>query len=317
MTNNENPLAQKMTHWDHKYEELKAFKQIHGHCRVTPKANKSLATWLSSQRRLRRKCKNSDITLARLSKLEALGVDWDPKTSRANEEWKKNYEELKRFKEEYGHCDVVFVHSHYTPLGNWVTEQLRCYFNENYKKKTWTEKKFELLDSIGFDWNMVARRHEAQQNKIPNDDKEISLSVLKRPSYSSSIEGKAKKARKITKKEEQKITQTVASTTRASAPPTREETESESIETSVEQSSINTQNIIIKDEPDDENTVIVGRKTLNGRIQNLAEKFGVELNSSLSMKDRVSHLERCIENNESSGSIAFRIYSLEQELVMP
>lgn len=306
-----------MTHWDHQYEELKAFKEKNGHCRVTPKANKSLATWLSSQRRLRRKYQKTDKTLARLSKLEALGVDWDPKTSRANEEWKKRYEELKRFKEDYGHCDVVFVRPHYTPLGHWVTEQLRCYFNENYKRKTWTEKKFQLLDSIGFDWNMVARRYEAQKNKKSQDEPiDIPASDLKRPS--SLMEGNAKKSRKIMKKERKNIIQTPDSTTRTKACPTREETESKHIDASVDQSHLITQNRIIKEESGEDNANASERITLSDRIQILAEKIGVELDSSSqSLKDKLSCIEMFIQNKESSGSIAFRIYNLEQELVMP
>lgn len=191
-----------MAPWDKRYEELKAFKKKYGHCKATPKANKSLATWLSTQRRMWRKFKNSDLTSSRLSKLETLGVEWDPKASRDNEKWNEKYEDLKRFKEEHGHCDVVLVHPQYTPLGNWVTEQLRCYFNENYKKHTWTEKKFELLDSIGFDWNMVARRHEAKQKETYDEDEDFKNSLKRHPD-SISREYKKKEDAKVTKKKKE------------------------------------------------------------------------------------------------------------------
>lgn len=300
-----------MAPWDKKYEELKAFKQKHGHCRATPKANKSLATWLCTQRRMRRKLKKSELVSSRISKLEALGVEWDPKASRANEEWCKKYEELKRFKEQHGHCDVVLVHPQYTPLGNWVTEQLRCYFNENYKKHLWNEKKFDLLDSIGFDWNMVARRHEAKQKQ---DDEEDCKNSLELRSDSISREDTEKEDKQVTKK--RKNTASAESISRPkSRRIKREDDDPTHIEDTDDQR--NFQNIAIKDESSsgDGSDKITG--SFNDRIENLSIKFGIELKTFQSMKDKLSHLEKCIENRESTGSIALRIYNLEKELVLP
>ena len=303
-----------MAPWEKKYEELKAFKQKHGHCRATPKANKSLATWLCTQRRMRRKFKSSDLISSRISKLEALGVEWDPKASRANEEWNKKYEDLKRFKKQHGHCDVVLVHPQYTPLGNWVTEQLRCYFNENYKKHLWNEKKFELLDSIGFDWNMVARRHEEAKQK--QDDEEGCQNSLKRRSDSISREDKKKEDAKTTKRRKKNT----VSANSISRPKTRiKREENEPTNTGDTDDQRNFQNIIIKDESTssgDSAEKISGNSSFNDRIENLSIKFGIELETFHSMKDKLSHLEKCIDNRESTGSIASRIYNLEKELVL-
>ena len=73
--------------------------------------------------------------------LTGIGMDWT-----IEDPWMEKYKELKRYKEEHGHCDVP---GDYGPLGRWVAEQ---------RKRPQTGEKKELLDAIGFEWDGRASR---------------------------------------------------------------------------------------------------------------------------------------------------------------
>jgi hypothetical protein len=56
--------------WNHRLEELKQFKDEHGHCRVPQKSCK-LGKWAKEQRRTRIRARNNK---ERIAKLEAIGL---------------------------------------------------------------------------------------------------------------------------------------------------------------------------------------------------------------------------------------------------
>jgi hypothetical protein len=68
--------------WDEKYQELKAFRKIHGHCNVpcVYKDSSKLSTWIKRQRRQYRLflANNTATTIdhERIAKLEELGLVW-------------------------------------------------------------------------------------------------------------------------------------------------------------------------------------------------------------------------------------------------
>jgi hypothetical protein len=68
--------------WNDKFQELKEFKLIHGHCFVpcSYKGSSKLSTWIKRQRRQYRKFmagQSSTLDAARIDKLENLGLVWD------------------------------------------------------------------------------------------------------------------------------------------------------------------------------------------------------------------------------------------------
>ena len=78
--------------WEERLEELKAFKQMHGHCNVpsTYQENHSLSIWVQCQRRQyklwsRKKGfidrKGPGMNAYRVAKLEKVGFVWDPRKS--------------------------------------------------------------------------------------------------------------------------------------------------------------------------------------------------------------------------------------------
>jgi hypothetical protein len=75
--------------WEEKWEELRDFKETHGHCNVpkTFRPNQQLAVWVKSQRRQFKvfwqegKTTTANITKERIEKLLHLGFDFNPRQS--------------------------------------------------------------------------------------------------------------------------------------------------------------------------------------------------------------------------------------------
>ena len=68
--------------WDEKFDELKEFKDLHGHCFVPCKwkGNSKLSTWIKRQRRQYRKIasfQHSALDEERIKELENIGFPWD------------------------------------------------------------------------------------------------------------------------------------------------------------------------------------------------------------------------------------------------
>jgi hypothetical protein len=106
--------------WNQRYEELREFKEEHGHCRVPRKGK--LGSWVDLMRSKARrpKCKE------KIDKLEAIGF-FERKFKTAttmpslNESvWNQRFEELKNFQEEHGHCRVP---QRLGKLGRWLKTQ--------------------------------------------------------------------------------------------------------------------------------------------------------------------------------------------------
>jgi hypothetical protein len=65
-----------------------------------------------------------ELTFERVLELERLGFSWD---SLHGVEWKKRHAELKRYKDEHGHCRVPSRDKEHPELGRWVMTQRRQY----------------------------------------------------------------------------------------------------------------------------------------------------------------------------------------------
>ena len=81
--------------------------------------------------------------------LESIGFEWSLTT-----DWEDRYEELKKYKFEYGNCNVSQKWSENPQLGKWVTNQRTQYrLHREGKKSPMTEERIALLESIGFIWD--------------------------------------------------------------------------------------------------------------------------------------------------------------------
>ena len=96
--------------WDERIEQLRAFKDEHGHVNVPIRRNEkqSLATWVDEQRKLYRqkhqKGAKVPLTAEREKQLEDLGFQW---YRYGPTSWQARFEELKEYKAEHGGTFVV------------------------------------------------------------------------------------------------------------------------------------------------------------------------------------------------------------------
>lgn len=86
--------------WEEMFDKLKEFKARYGHCNVRQRyKNSQLGHWVNS---MRGRKKAGELSEERIRKLEELGFIWQYR----KEAWLNSYEELAKFKETYGHCNV-------------------------------------------------------------------------------------------------------------------------------------------------------------------------------------------------------------------
>ncbi|WP_257616739.1 helicase associated domain-containing protein, partial [Chlamydia suis] len=136
--------------WEENFLELQRFREEHGHCNVPSvyPQNPFLGVWVCVQRK---RFKKGKLAEDRVARLEEIGFVWDV----LEEEWKKNFLELHRFREEHGHCNVPSVYPQNPSLGVWVCDQ-----RENFKKGKLAEDRIARLEEIGFVWDVLEEAWE-------------------------------------------------------------------------------------------------------------------------------------------------------------
>lgn len=136
--------------WSKFIKELKEYKEEYGDCNVPVKYVKDgykLGAKVLSVRN------NKNLIAVRKAELEDLGFVFDLKARRYEARWSQFIEELKKYKEEFGDCDVPdkYEHNGYR-LGQNVSRTRR---DRNLSK----ERRRELED-LGFVWNVKERTKE-------------------------------------------------------------------------------------------------------------------------------------------------------------
>jgi hypothetical protein len=95
--------------------------------------------WVAKQRRDRHK-----LSPHRFAKLDALGFSWkEDNQKRKDEKWDSMYDQLRDFKERFGHCRVPDRWPENVKLANWVSHQRR-------KADKLPSARKEKLEKIGF-----------------------------------------------------------------------------------------------------------------------------------------------------------------------
>jgi len=125
--------------WEKHFQELKRFKEENGHCNVFVSENEQLGYWVRYMRKIKRRQVQYQLTEEQYLKLDEIGFDWDPRESF----WEERFEELKKFKNEFGHCKVNMDFD--KRLYIWCRSQ-------RYNKNTLDKDKKTKLDDIGFLW---------------------------------------------------------------------------------------------------------------------------------------------------------------------
>ena len=156
--------------WSERIEELKDYKDIHGHANVPQYQPKNspwyqLGIWVRNQRTMYHRMKNSGendniynfLTEDRINQLNEIDFCWDVQ----EETWMEHYQKLVDFKKEFGHANVPPNYKVDPSLARWVLYQ-------RPNKKQLLKKRVALLDSLGFDWK-ESNKHDEQWWKNYND----------------------------------------------------------------------------------------------------------------------------------------------------
>ncbi|MFK5923321.1 MAG: Helicase associated domain protein [Verrucomicrobiota bacterium] len=128
--------------WDIRLQELVNYKEEHGDCLVPQRwaENKPLATWVGSQRTIKKKGKLDGDKIKRLGEL---GFVWEPD----KQAWEVRLQELVRYKEEHGNCLVP---------GSWKNKLLVTWVSNQrafMKKGKLGALRIKRLEEIGFAWD--------------------------------------------------------------------------------------------------------------------------------------------------------------------
>ncbi|MEM6317221.1 MAG: helicase associated domain-containing protein [Bacteroidota bacterium] len=128
--------------WLSQYYELKNFKAQNGHINVPRnyEGSRQLANWA----RYQRDCETK-MPAYRKKLLNEIGFLWKRDIERLKEqEWEEKFEELKKFKQKYGHCRVTAQKSSVS-LSSWV-QRIR------HHKLQVSPQQIERLKAIEFMW---------------------------------------------------------------------------------------------------------------------------------------------------------------------
>lgn len=132
--------------WVNWYRELKKYTKEHGNPHVPrTHTNSKLASWVWIQRSRHDKNYGGQppLTEEQISLLDKLGFYWNAR----EEKWLEQFDQLKQFKEQYGHCNVELVQTEKDSLLRWVKLQRNALAQGKLD-----EKRKEQLDTIGFSW---------------------------------------------------------------------------------------------------------------------------------------------------------------------
>ena len=170
--------------------------QQHCNCPLNYPTYPKLGLWIKEQRRhytLMKQGKQTHMTEARSAELDAIGFCWDTHENT----WMERLNDLKLFREKYGHCICPTNYAHNPKLGTWIHHQRRQWkkFQEGKPCHITTER-IKALDSLGFVWQPRAEKSSTntnnasilapvdqteaseQQNRVPEDDSPADLNKL-------------------------------------------------------------------------------------------------------------------------------------------
>ena len=169
--------------WDVMYENMKAYHQEQGHCKLPSlrelqrKSNteetkrlKKLLTWTNTQRGRRKvtdagekqtvstegRVKYRAITQKQIDLLDQLGFEWDPQGF--DKIWDEKLAELEQFKAQHGDCLVPQKSN--GKLGSWVAIQRLRRHGMYGRQKQLTDDQVQLLNELNFAWNNEERNQQ-------------------------------------------------------------------------------------------------------------------------------------------------------------
>jgi hypothetical protein len=126
--------------------------------------------------------RSSPLTQERINLLNEIGFTWTIRSrDTLGESWNQRLEELKRFKEKHGHCQVPSRYAEAPELGIWVGTQRTQYRLFMRAKETgadiasatsMNENRINLLEELGFVWALRTgpKEDETLTKLVESDD---------------------------------------------------------------------------------------------------------------------------------------------------
>ena len=136
--------------WMMNYVQLREYFILNGNCQVPSSANKKLHKWIANQKLA---YVNKKISPERIALLDGLGLSWGKKfpTPRT---WDEQFQDLVKYKNATGNCNVVIHATNPSNLAKWVSTQRSEY--KRFRKgqpSLLTMEQMGQLKSLGFKWN--------------------------------------------------------------------------------------------------------------------------------------------------------------------
>ena len=147
--------------WEERFIELTKFRLEFGHTRVkfSEPGRRTLATWVSKQRKTNKKGR---LPADKVERLDQIGFLWkvnnmreDRDTSHLEEQFHEVYNKLVAYKNEHGDCMVPRSNESDLSLARWINKRRIA-----YKKGDMPEYQKQLLDEIGFVWKADINKPE-------------------------------------------------------------------------------------------------------------------------------------------------------------
>ena len=160
----------KANNWEHMFGQLCEFKKKYGHCLVPASKVKgkdddefrSLGLWVQTQRQQKKGTRKSRIPQDRIDRLDEIGFVWEPRDAT----WNESFEELKKFREENGHCNVPKVTK---KLHSWIDKQ-----RNRYRSGKMRSDRKAKLDSVESLWDPEQKDINCQPNNhVAKEEEDI------------------------------------------------------------------------------------------------------------------------------------------------
>jgi hypothetical protein len=147
------------------FAELKRYRDQYGHCKVPQRwvENRRLSSWVTTQRNRKKK---GTISPEQERRLDATGFIWEVHGTY----WETMFAELKRYRDQYGHCKVPQRWVENPQLAAWVSDQ-------RSRRQELTPEHEARLTGLGFAWDVPHREALAWRFQLTQSKWQTKVSV--------------------------------------------------------------------------------------------------------------------------------------------
>lgn len=152
--------------WENYFRQLMAYKDKNGNCNV-PLTQGKLGQWVKNQRDAHTRRGSKELLKERIKRLNGIGFVW--KVRHEYVPWDERFDQLVKYKEDHGDCNVSQKYKANPQLGEWVQNTRKGYKNGKLPKK-----QIKRLQGIGFKW--ILRQGSRTDTVVVSDVEEENLS---------------------------------------------------------------------------------------------------------------------------------------------